>query len=196
MAKRKHKKTSRRRRMSGMGAINPSSPIVKLAALAAGYFLGDTINAQIDKVLPASLLSTSSAAGVPDTAMKYAVPAVEVGIGGALLMSKKKSMVKVVVGGVLAGAGLRKGLKAAGIVSGYQAVPVIGRRRVAGYQSVPVIGAVPNQLSGGASRYAGPVPDQLSGYRVNGYRTNGSNVMGAIDSSNGSGLLSHSGCMS
>ena len=196
MAKKKKKSHSTRRR--SMGALNPSGPIVKLATLAAGYFLGDTINAQIDKILPASLLSTTTSAGIPDMAMKYAVPAVEIGVGGYLLMSKKKpSMIKTVAGGIIAGAGLRKALKAAGIVSGYQAVPVIGKRRVAGYQSVPVLGGVPSQLSGGASPFSGPVPNQLSGYRVNGYRPNGSKVLGGVgDWNGGSGLLSHSGLAS
>ena len=94
-------------------------------------------------------------------------------------------MIKTVGGGVLAGAGLKRALKSFNIISGYQGVPVIGRRMGA-YQGVPVIGGVrPSQLAGG--------PGQLQGYRVNGmpgnngYVPNGSGtskIMGAFDPGN------------
>jgi hypothetical protein len=165
----KKKRTYRRKKM---GAFNPNGLIVKAAAVAAGYFLGDTINAQVDKILPASM-TAATATGMTS----YLPAAAEVGIGGLLLLSKKKpSIIKTAIGGVLAGAGLRRGLKKAGVVTGYQSVEVIG-----GYNQVPVMGNVPPQLSG--------VPPQLSGYmtsRVNGFKT--SRVVGGCD--NGSGLMS------
>lgn len=161
----------RKSRHRSVGALNPSSSMVKLASLAAGYFIGDTVNDQINKFAPASIVSPTD----PKSIMAYAIPAAELGIGGMLLLSKKKQgMLKTVAGGILAGAGLKAMLKKAGIIAGYQSVPVIG-----GYQSVPVVGSVPNMLTG-ASPYSGVVPNQLSGYRVNGYRPNGSRVMGSF----------------
>jgi len=137
-----------------------------IGSLAAGYFLGNTINDAIDKMLPAP------AAGTTSSLPKF-VMAGEIGLGGLLLLKKRKSLITTGLGGILAGAGIHRALKSAGIVSGYQSVPVIGRR-MAGYQSVPVIGRVPAQLSG--------MPSQLQGFRVNGYRPvgSGSNVMGSV----------------
>ena len=86
------------------------------------------------------------------------------------------------------GAGIRRALSVMGIMSGYQAVPVIGRHRMAGYQNTPVLGGVPPQLSGR--------PAQLQGFRVNGYRPTGSGVMGgigAIAEGAGSGITNSGG---
>jgi hypothetical protein len=183
--KRRHRKSSRR-----VGAVSfaPGSPLVKVAAIAAGYFLGDTINTQVDKVLPASMTAIT-ATGITG----YIPAAAELGIGGLLLLSKKKSIIKTAVGGVLAGAGLRRALKKAGVVSGFNMVPVIN-----GFNQVPVIGGVPPQLGG--------VPPQLGSYitaanrqlnQMNGFRT--SRVLGGVDTqafggsgimANGTGLMS------
>jgi hypothetical protein len=166
-------------------ALNPSQPIVQLGAVALGWFLADTINPAIDKVIPTSISTATDF-------KKYIPGAVQTGLGAYLVMSKsRRSIVKTAIGGVAAGSGLNRLLKQAGVITGYQAVPVIGRaRRMAGYQSVPVVGsAMPPQLSG--------VPAQLQGYRVNGYIPHGSganSVMGAIngvgnlDGRNGSGI--------
>lgn len=183
MAKKK-KRTSRRRRVGAM-SMNPGSPLVRAASLAAGYFLGDSINAQVDKVLPASMTATTA------TGVTAYVPSIlELGVGGALLLMKgKPSLIKTVAGGIVAGAGLRRALKKAGVVSGFNRVPVIG-----GFNRVPVIGGIPSQLSG--------VPAQLAGYRtaatrgLNGFRT--SRTMGSTQdqyggsgiTNNGSGLMS------
>jgi len=152
------------------------------ATVAIGYFMGDTINAQIDKVLPASIATGTGVMG-------YLPTVAEAGIGAMLLKSKGSSLVKSAAGGILLGAGLRRGLKKAGVVAGYQSVPALG-----GYQSVPALGRasspLPNQLTG-------KLPEQLTGYRVNGgYRPNGSRVMGGVDagsragiSNDGSGLM-------
>lgn len=173
MAKRKTHHKKHRKHSRKVGALNPSSGMTKLISLAAGYFLADTINPVIDKVVPATVLSSTTAA-------KYIPAAAEIGLGGYLLMKKgKASMLKTVAGGVVAGAGIKRMLRNTGTITGYQSVPVIGaaRKHVAGYQSVPVIGAMPAQLNG--------VPEQLSGYRVNGLgaylpQGSGSNVMGSV----------------
>jgi hypothetical protein len=169
MAK-KRKGKRHRRRVSGLSsALNPSSPIVMIGSLAAGYFFGDTINNAIDKFVP----TTSGTSALPTIIMVG-----EIGLGGLLLMKKRKTLISTAAGGVLAGAGLRRALKKAGIVTGYQSVPVIGRR-MGGYQSVPVIGGTtPAQLSG--------TPSQLQGFRVNGAGSgyvpvgSGAKVMGSV----------------
>lgn len=185
MAKKKRSK-GRRRRVGGSSLLNPSSPVVKIAATAVGYLLADTINAQIDKVIPATLLPVAAAGAKPGV-MDYAVPAVEAGVGAFLLFKGKPSLIKSAAGGILLGAGIKRGLRKAGVITGYQSTPVIGgRRRMSGYQDTPVIGAAPGQLQG--------APDQLQGYRnagsgMAGYNSQGSGVMGALymDASDGNG---------
>jgi hypothetical protein len=181
------KKTKRRHHRVGAMSLNPKSTLVRLASVAAGYFLGDTINSFVDSVTPASIFPVPVAT-VPPTApatgfsalgfnQDTVVGAIEGGLGAMLLMSKgKASLLKTGAGGILAGAGLHRLLKKTGYVTGYQAVPVIGRHRVAGYQAVPVIGKIPAQLRGAGG------PSQLEGFRVNGYNPtgSGSNIMGKI----------------
>jgi len=192
----KKKKHHRRKKVSGIGAmLNPKSPIVMVAALAAGYFMGDTINNFADTLIPDSLTTaTPATATTPakaatlsaDTADKILMVA-EGGIGALLLLKGKPHIVKTLAGGVLAGAGLQRALISFNIVkkvSGYQHVPVLS-----GYQKVPVLGGTPAQLQG--------VPAQLQGYRVNGYKPNGSGVgvLGSLytnatanDNGSGSGI--------
>jgi hypothetical protein len=170
MAKKKHGKRHHRR--VGASLLNPRSPLIMIGALAAGYFLGDTINTAIDKFMPTTS-GTSTISSLPTIIMVG-----ELGLGGLLLLKKRKTLITTAAGGILAGAGIRRALKAAGMVTGYQSVPVIGRRMGA-YQSVPVIGGVPAQLAG--------VPSQLQGFRVNGAGNNGyvpvgsgTRVMGSV----------------
>lgn len=182
----KHKRRRRRGHRVGALALNPNQPVIQLAAAALGYFLAaDPVNTALDKVIPDSIKNATDV-------KKYIPGAVETGIGAYLLLGKgRKTLVKTIVGGVAAGAGIKRLLKQAGVIQGYQAVPVVGthRRRMAGYQSVPVVGSsMPPQLSG--------TPAQLQGYRVNGpgYVPHGSGVMGSIngignfDGRNGSGI--------
>lgn len=184
MAKKKHHK---KRRHHAVGALNPKSPLVMLASVGIGYLMADTINGKIDQFNTTT--TTPAGGGTPvstNTVSPTIVMVGELGIGGLLLLSKRKGgtmgMVKTVAGGVLAGAGLKRALKKFGVVSGYQSVPVIGRR-MGGYQAVPVIGGMrPGQLAGA------PGPGQLQGYRVNGmnngYVPNGSGtskIMGSVD---------------
>lgn len=156
MAKAKNKKrkvTHHRRRMGATAALNPASPLVKFGSLAIGYFMGEKINAAIDNV-----------AGTMDEKLKGAA---EGGIGAALMFMKlgksKPGMLQTVGGGVLAGAGARRLLKAFGVINGFQAVPVIGRKmlpssRVNGYGAVPVVAGynVPQQMNGVFNGYNVP----------------------------------------
>lgn len=198
MAKRrKTKKGGRRRRRVG-AFMGGKDTALKLAALAGGFLLGKTINAQIAKVNVKTVPATATTPATTTTMVPQTVVTVaELGIGGLLLLRKGGSgtagMVTKVAGGVLAGAGLRNAFGQMGIMAGYQSVPVIGRHRMAGYQSVPVIGAnkMPVQLSG-------QTPSQLQGFRVNGYKPTGSSVgvmgsIGAIDSGVGSGITTSCG---
>ena len=190
MARKRHTKKHRRSSRRRVGAMSPSSPVVMVAAIAAGYFLGDTINAAVDKVLPASMSTGTGMTG-------YIPTAAEAGLGALLLFKGKKTLVKSAAGGVLLGAGIKRGLKKAGVISGYQSVPVIGRR-MGGYQSVPVIGGVPNMLTGGVPGNVQPdfgpnTPKQLSGYGVNGYRPNGSRVLGSLAKTSAGGAFQGSG---
>lgn len=162
MAKRKKStknRRPRRRRIGAAAALNPQSSIVRIGSLAIGYFMGETINTAIDKV-----------AGTIDEKLKGAA---EGGLGAALMLMKlgktKPGLLQTVGGGVLAGAGARRLLKAFGVINGiggYQAVPVIGRKmlpstRVNGYGAVPVVAGynVPQQMNGVFNGYnVPPVP--------------------------------------
>lgn len=188
MAKKKHHK---KRHHRSVGALNPRSPLVMLGSLAVGYFLAaDSLNAAIDKfnITPAPGAGGPATTKIPGTIVLTG----EAGVGALLLLSKKKTgtmgLVKTVAGGILAGAGLKRALKTFGIISGYQSVPVIGRR-MAGYQAVPVIGATrPAQLAGSPAQLQG-------GFRVNGPNNgyiptgSGAKVMGGFDSGNPMGCL-------
>ncbi len=197
--RRKTKKGGRRRRRVGAFGMGGKDTAIKLAAIAGGFLLGKSINAQIDKVNTKVVPATATTAATTTTMVPKTVVTVgELGIGALLLLRKSSGtmgMVTKVAGGVLAGVGLRNALGQMGIMSGYQSVPVIGRHRMAGYQSVPVIGNnKPGQLSG-------KTPTQLQGFRVNGYTPTGSNMgvlgsMGAIENG-GSSLTTScaSGCM-
>jgi len=189
MARRKKQHKRRRSRRVGAFRMGGNSTGVKLLAIGAGFLLGNTVNAAVDKLLP----KTTDTVPVPTKGAQTAAMVGELGIGGALLLMKQGGIIGKVAGGVIAGAGLKRALSVLGIMSGYQSVPVIGRHRMAGYQQTPVIGAIPAQLSG-------RTPPQLSGYRpagsgVGAYTSQGSGVMGSIgscESGNGSGL-NHTG---
>lgn len=175
MAKSRTKHKVRRHRRVGALSMGRSSTGMKLLSIGAGYLLADTINPQIDKILP----KTTDASGVEMPNETIGIVG-EVGIGGLLLMSKRGNQMLKMGGGILAGAGLKRALKKMGVLKGYQSVPVIGGgpSRLAGYQATPVIGTIPPQLAG--------VPGQLQGFRVNGgpfnngYDSQGSGVMGSV----------------
>lgn len=125
MAKKKSKKKGSSSRRVGAAKLNPK--LLAVAGVAAGYLVGDKVNAKI-----------ASVAGSVDPKIIAGAEAV---VGGFLLFKKgKKSPVQSVVGGFLLGAGVKTGLKAFGVINGFQNIPVIGKR-MAGFQNVPVIGA-------------------------------------------------------
>lgn len=191
MAKRRKKPGRRRSRRVGAFGFGKKDTGLKLAALAGGFFLGNSINSGIDKLLtkvtPATTTTPTQTSSTPQTLAMVG----EIGLGGLLLMRKKSGGINTglkIAGGLLAGAGIKRALKVMGVMSGYQAVPVIGRHRMGGYQSVPVIGRgqTPPQLAG--------TPAQLQGYRVNGYTPAGSGVMGSIGCcEGGSGVTNTAG---
>jgi hypothetical protein len=196
MAHKKKHKRRRSRRVGGLG-IGKGDTGLKLLAVAGGFFLGNTINTQIDKFLPkeAPPAGSTTPSTVPTRTAKMAATAGEIGLGGLLLLRKRSNTIMKVAGGVLAGAGLKRALNVMGVmngIGGYQNVPVIGAHRMAGYQSVPVIGAnTPAQL-------AGRTPPQLSGYRpagsgVGGYLSQGSGVMGSMGSCEGGSGVTNTG---
>jgi hypothetical protein len=203
MARRKSQKKHhhQRRRVGALGMSK--NTLVKVAGAAVGFFLGDTINPMIDSVIPSSLFPTTTtvtpATGFAALGVNQPTIVGTLQIVGGFLIAKGPSKVKNGLGGLLIGLGGQRLLKKAGIVTGYQSVPVIGRRRMAGYQNTPVIAGsgVPPQLSG--------VPDQLQGFRVNGYGSQGSGVMGKVSglysgygvsgAASGSGISTGSNCM-
>lgn len=150
----KKKKYVKRRKV---GAFSPSGNVMKLATVAAGYLLANKINPIIDKA-------------VPDSISGEIVLGVQVLGGGYLLMSKGGSrtvkLVKTAVGGVVAGAGIKRALQAFGVikVSGYQSVPVIGN-----YGKVPVIsGYTPSGTLAGY-KVPKPIHDTVMGSSGSGY---------------------------
>jgi len=171
-----------RRRRRSVGAMPGTETLVMLGSAGAGFFLGDTLNPMVDKVT-SMLPLPAPAAGTPTTGIaslglntNTIGLALEAGLGAALLLKKRKSTVTAALGGLSAGLAVQRLLKTMGIVSGFQSVPVIGRR-MGGYQSVPVIGKMPQQLSGYPSVLSG-MGDQ--GFRVNGYVPVGSGSINGL----------------
>lgn len=177
MAKKKtHKKKTHRRHRVGALNMKPGSPIIKLAAIGAGYLLANPINGTINKLF-----------GTPTDPVKTGkmVAVGQVGIGAALLFMKsgKPSLMKEIAGGVMIGAGLKRAMvvfqSGATTMGGYGDVPVIGSykapgsigRRMNGYGDVPVIGAyTPNHALNGAKVMGGMTAGKTS--------DNGSTLMG------------------
>lgn len=122
------KKTTRRRRV-GAVALNASSPLVKYGSIAVGFILGDKVNALLDKAIPANVDAKIVAAG-------------ELGLGYFLAFGKgTKKLPQTIIGGIMIGAGIKKGMSSFGI-GGFQMVPAVG-----GYRSVQAVGA-PKRLGG------------------------------------------------
>lgn len=171
--RRKKSKSTSRRRVGAM-ALNAQSPMVQIGAAAIGFIFGDKINAAIDNVT-----------GTMDAKL---VGAGEAGIGAALMfmkLGKKKTILEVGAGGVLAGAGAKRLLKAFGIINGFEAVPVIGRRMlqnssVNGYGAVPVVAGynVPQRMNGVFNGYnVPPLKQTVMGNVGSGVGMDGSELM-------------------
>lgn len=146
MARRKKTKKSspRRRRVSGV-ALNAKNPLIAYGAIAAGYFMGEKVNELVEK-----------ATGTLDPKI---VAAGEV-VAGILLRSKMKGAVGTIAGGVLIGAGAKKGLQAFGVISG---LPVVGNYRINGLpQPRRINGPVAPGLSNAVSVISGV--DEYSAY--------------------------------
>lgn len=149
------KKTkSRRRRSVGALALNPSSQLVQLGSVAIGYLMATQINGAIDKVVPTNIDPKLVAAG-------------QVGLGAALVLKKKKTMPTTVIGGVMAGAGLKRALTAFGI-AGFRNVPAIGNQS---FRNVPSIGA--RRMAG----YTTSAATNLAGYNTSRVASNGSDLL-------------------
>ena len=88
-------------------------PLVPVAGGILGFVMADKINAQIDKVVPANVDSKIVAGG-------------QIGIGALVAIKLKKKTPLAAIGrftgGVMAGAGAKRGLKAFGI-GGFYNVP-------------------------------------------------------------------------
>lgn len=123
-AKKKKKTSSRRRRMSGLGmSLSATSPIVKWGSIGLGFLFGDKINDQIDKVIdPGKIDQKIEGLG-------------QFGLGTAyiFIMKGKKNVILTAVSGIVAGAGVKRSMKAFGM-GGYQNVPSVN-----GYQNVPSV---------------------------------------------------------
>jgi hypothetical protein len=174
----KKKTGTKSRRKVGAMALNAQSPLVMLAAAGVGFLMGDKINTMVDKVT--------------GTMNAKVVAGIETGLGAGLVfmkLGKKKTMVEVIAGGLIGGAGIKRGLREFGIINGiggYQSVPVLGRRMIKGYGKVPVLG------NGGYRTAQQSVNGVFNGYEVP--RSPASSVMGSTGS--GSGLSSGgSSCM-
>lgn len=119
MAKRKaakRKKSSRR--VSGMN-LSKKGNLIYVAAIAAGFLLGNKVNELIDKV-----------SGSLDPKI---VAMIQAGVGFALPTWLLKNMAGKIIGGLLLGSGLKRGLKAFNIISGFRDMRVIaGNEQIAG----------------------------------------------------------------
>jgi len=168
--KAKKKSTTRRRRRVGAMALSPSSPLVKFAPIAIGYFLGDKINEAVLKM-------------TGDKLDKKIVAGAEAGLGYMLVFGPgKKSLMKSVAGGIALGAGAKLLMSEFGIggIGPYGRVPVIAGP----YGNVPVIAGRRRVGNGYTPNKA------LNGYTPN--NSLASRIMGAVNAS-GSGITSTSG---
>jgi len=185
MAKKKHHKKKSHRRVGALD-LKAGSPLAMGLAIAGGFALDHFVgvNSMIDGLLPGTITTpasgTTPATHTPTATMNNVAMAGEIGLGGYLLLSKGKSMLKTLGGGALVGLGLHRLAVEMKLISGFMDVPVIGNR-LKGFQDYPVIGGLPNSLSG--------YPNALSGYATkNGmgsYRPigSGSRVMAGFDDS-------------
>lgn len=139
------KKTSRRRRIGALN-LSPSSPLIKIAAVGAGYLLAaKPVNEMLDKVTAGKVDSKIVGAG-------------QAGIGAMLLLSKRPSMLKTIAGGIAAGSGAKRLVDAfkgtaTPAVTGFRNVPAIGA-----FRNVPALsGYNPNASMNGYTPRSGTV---------------------------------------
>lgn len=168
MAKKRKKATGRRR--VGASKLNAGNPIVKYGSIALGYFMGDKINSQIDKL-------------TGDKIDGKIVGGVQAGAGAFLTFGKgKKSMIKTVAGGVLLGSGAKKLMSEFGIggIGPYGRIPAVA----GAYGRVPVVAG---------KRRMGYTPnEQLGAYNPHGGLNGKMKVMAGVSPGSGSGILNDS----
>jgi|SRR5690606_5668041 len=171
MAKRRKKRTGSRRRV-GASKLNANSNIVKLGAIALGYFVGPKIQEKIDTA-------------IGDKLDGKIVGAAEAGAGAWLTFGKgKKTMAKTIGGGFLLGMGVRKAMTEFGIggIGPYGRVPVVA----GAYGRVPVLA--------GSRRVGAYTPNQqLGAYNPHGGLNGRSKVMAGVSPGSGSGITNGSG---
>lgn len=146
----KTKRRTHRKHRVGATDLNPKNPLVLLAAAAVGFVAADQIYSAIDKAIPTTTVpaTATTPAVVKNVVSDTVLGAGFAGTGAAIALMGKKTMAKTVLGGVLAGAGLKWILKDQGVISGFPSVPVIAGRNMRGFPSVPVIAGVPAALKG------------------------------------------------
>lgn len=178
MARRKHHHKKSHRRRIGAMSLSASSPLVKYGSIALGYIAATTINNGIDGIVPSSMKTNTNYGKLAAVG--------EVGLGAMLAFRKgKKSTIGTIAGGLLIGAGLKRGMAALSssttpaTTSGYGQVPVVG-----GYGQVPVVGR----------RVNGYTPNQtLGGYTPNQTLTGNKPAHLTVMGSAGSGLMRSDG---
>lgn len=158
------------RRRMGAFDLKPANPIVQLAVVVGGYFLAaDPVNDEIDKMLTKTAADGTKTPPTAET--KKAVGGVMTAGGGALVLVGKKTWVKTIAGGLAAGIGVKRLFKEFNVISGYQDVPVLGKRKMAGYGDVPTLGAYKagGSLNGKGLNGRAPAADfHGTGFAVNG----------------------------
>lgn len=178
MAKKKTKKSHRRRRHRvGAMALNANSPLVQLGSVALGYLAGTAVNPVINMLIPAGMKTQPMTGKI--------VAGAQVGLGALLVMGKgKKTLIKTILGGVVAGAGIKRAM----IVFAPGTTDTLG-----GYGQIPVLGAyaVPGQLGWGGKKVAGYGQIPTVGAYAPNSTVNGK-VMGTFGDS-GSGVTNPSG---
>ncbi len=184
-----------------MGALDlkAGSPLAMGLAIAGGFALDHFVgvNSMIDGLLPGTISTpasgTTPATHTPTTIMNNVAMAGEIGLGGYLMLSKGKSMIKTLGGGALVGLGLHRLAVEMKLISGFMDYPVIGNR-VRGFQDYPVIGGLPNALNGLPNSLSGGYASKngMGGYRPIG---SGSRVLAGFGEDDG-GYISGSDCMS
>ena len=166
MAKRRKTKKSGSRRRVGAATLNANNPIVKFGSPVAGFVFAQQINSQVDKLV-GDKLDAKIQAGL------QIVP----GAWYLFMKKGKKNPWITILLGLLAGAGIKKGMAAFGIAGPYGRVPVVAGP----YGRVPVVARVGQ----------GYTPNQA----LNGYSPNQSlnRVMAGVYPGSGSGMTADHG---
>lgn len=156
MAKKRKRSHHKRGGRVGAMSLNPKNPLLLIGSVGLGFLAADKVNAEIDKHMPVKSVAATAttAAGTAPVVNSTIVGGGMAGIGALLALKGRKTLPKTVAGGFMIGVGIKRVLQDQGVLSGFQSVPVIGRR-MGGYQSIPVVGKIGK---------IGKVPSILNGY--------------------------------